>query len=234
MPSTGGRPEGTRMTFALPFESALEDMIEGTYEASEDRYDPEDTGDDHTRMVNMRVRRRMVVLSNGLNEILSQAFATLAIPGGCVDGQPANDNDAGGAHVAAGQRESGNRTSVETSMRDKASMTRDIWGLVRMARALRKEAEMVMKECALWDADSGLKNAHVRKRMLEIQLMAHKIMLSSVSILRFIGPAFERRIEMDRARRRAEKRDSCVWSVISMCRSSLEHVDDVLDHSLDW
>ncbi|KAG1718540.1 uncharacterized protein EDB91DRAFT_1258490 [Suillus paluster] len=165
------------------------------------------------------------------HEILSEAFGTLAIPGGCVNGQPVNDNDAGGEHVAVGQRESGNRTLVETSMRDNVSMTRDIWGLVHMAQALRMEAEVVMKECALWDdTDSRLKNAYVRKRMMKIQLMTHKIMLSIISILEFIGPAFERQTEMDRA----ERRDSCVWSVIKLCCSSLEHVDEILDHSLDW
>ncbi|KAG1717454.1 uncharacterized protein EDB91DRAFT_1259721 [Suillus paluster] len=110
------------------------------------------------KTVNMCIRRQMEVLLNSLHEILSEAFATLAIPGGCVDGQLMSYNDASGDWETAEQREQSFRDLVEQAKHDKASNTRNIWGLVCLTQALRMEAEEVVKECALWDdSDSGHK-----------------------------------------------------------------------------
>jgi hypothetical protein len=216
--------------------SSLEDLIRGEYEPSADRLDPDDDGDTHTRAVNMRVRRRMEVSSNGLHEMLAEAISLLAISDGSVDGTLTNEHDAGERQEQAIKREPRDgRHKMYEAMRNAMSDSKSVWKLIRLARALRMEMEEARKDCKVWDdRDAERKSACVDQRICSINGMAHKIMTMCATIMKHSGTVGGRQGDGEWAKKRAEKRESCVWSVIQLCRRSLEEVEGVLCDALDW
>ncbi|KAG1721303.1 uncharacterized protein EDB91DRAFT_1088480 [Suillus paluster] len=204
-----------------PFVSVLEDMIQEQYDRADDCLDSDDEGDELTRDVNMRVRRRMKIARNGIQAMVYAAFAMLRIPKRVVRRQPAHDHDAGEEdEYSREQRLVERLDEIEQEMDDSMATLQMVRRVTLLADALAKEVQKVKAECANWDDSISERKRTVNRRMDSIADIAEQIMASCQD-------AFQ-------PYRTQDKHYSQVWSVIYLCRDAGKEVDEVQLHSLNW
>ncbi|KAG1883203.1 uncharacterized protein F5891DRAFT_990939 [Suillus fuscotomentosus] len=223
---------------AIEFLSRLEGLIEGSYEPSRDRFNADDDGDHTTQAVNMRVRRRIGILSNGLHEMMSDAFDMFDLAGGSVDQINADEYDVEFTSESTIEtRRNQRREALYTRMQNARLRSRNIWAIVRLAKEIKEEAAKVVDESSAWDDDMAEgRDAYVCERMRRITACQNKAKIAAVSILKHwpthwpaIGGT-----QVQWMTKRGEKRQEGVWQIIDMCRRSLEELEEIILHSADW
>ncbi|KAG1760691.1 hypothetical protein EV702DRAFT_1207742 [Suillus placidus] len=242
MPSTGGKLAKSMAPIstvgandeALNSSSGLEDILRGEYEPFAYRVGPGVDGDPHTSAINMRIQRRMEIATTGVHEMLAEAFSLLETPEQGDDRKPAND------HAEERQeRDNGtlitSRTCMHRAMQDEVTHTKAVWQLIRLARALRVEVGEVMKDCAAsTDETSPHKTECINRHMSSVSIMAHQIMIACATILKNSSTGLGHKGDGEWVKKRADKRELCVWTVIELCRRSLQEVQAMVLNSIDW
>ncbi|KAG1825322.1 hypothetical protein DFJ58DRAFT_849572 [Suillus subalutaceus] len=200
IPSTGSgmnvpiRPTCIQCDPEPAFSSILEDMIIAEYEPSTDVLDIDDECDPIMRVVNIRTRRRMQILTNGLHQILAEAFDMIANPDYASDGNLTSNEDIGESHHDSIQSQRQKRRALLNQALDEARWTsRTVWRIIGLARALRIEAQTVTMECgALGDDESHReRKTYVRQQMKAITDKANKIMVKIAAVPKKSRPALQ-------------------------------------------
>ncbi|KAG1721937.1 uncharacterized protein EDB91DRAFT_1088293 [Suillus paluster] len=237
MPSTGGIV--IKMIPAAPvaskpprFESLLEEMLQSDDETTEDEVDPDDEGDTHTRMVNMRIRRRLQIAWRGIHQIGSDASELSCTRDDGARMQPTkDDNGQNEEQRSAMETREGRRDAIHQAMAEARGNRNTVWWIIKLARALELEANNITIDCLTFDdRSSKSKQRCIKTEMSNLEDMSHRVMKLGLDILKHSDTGLRR----NRYQTGARLRTKYIWELIKLCSKMADSVYIVLQHSVDW